>query len=179
MISELTFFTIANLSEITISFLPLSQQKKIMVWDVSSEEEEEEEESIPQGRLYNDTFEDELSSKYSTSFESAQSAAIKQNRRKSVELIQKQQYVIVGKSSSIENEASLSYESSYYTRSTAGERTDGSLSYQTSFTDGRTDGSLSDTESQSFYTTDGSYDDTLSASSTVSSLMGRKGIPLM
>lgn len=145
-----------------------------MVWDVSSEEEEEDE-IVHQGRLYNDTFEDELSSKYSTSFESANAAAIKRGSRKSGQLTKKQQFV--GKSSSGESEGSISYQSSY-TRSTAGGQTDASLSCQTSYTDGRTDGSSSDNESQSFYTTDGSYD-SISPSSTRSSLIGRNELPLM
>jgi hypothetical protein len=142
-----------------------------MVWDVSSEEDE----SVHQGRLYNDTFEDELSSKYSTSFESAKAAVIKRERRKSAQPIKKQQYI--GKSSSADSEESKSYQSSY-TRSTAGGQTDASLSCQTSYTDGKTDGSSSDSESQSFYTTDGSYD-SISPSSTRSSFICQKELPLM
>lgn len=147
-----------------------------MVWDISSEEEEEEE-SILQSRLYNDTFEDELSSKYSTSFESAQGAANRHIKRRNGKSTQGRQYVIEGKSSYTESEASLSHESSY-TRSTAGGRTYGSISCQTSNTDGRTDGSSSDSESQSLHSTDGSYD-SISPTSTRSTFIGRKGLPLM
>jgi hypothetical protein len=150
-----------------------------MVWDVSSsssrDASEEEEESIPQGRLYNDTFEEDLSSKYSTSFESAQSDAIKRKNRKSGGNAQ-HQYVVEGEMLSAESEeGSISYQSSY-SHSTVDGRTNGSLSCQTSYTD--KDGSASDSESQSLYTSEGSYD-SISPSSTRSTLFGRKGIPLM
>jgi len=147
----------------------LDMIKKIMVWDISSDEEEEE--SVTQGRLYNDTFEDDLSSKYSTSFESNHTE-VRDSRMGQHTIHEEEQYEIEEKSS-IESEGSISCQTSY-SRSTG---VSGVLSYQTTYTERSTesDGSSYDSESQSYYTTDGSYD-SLSPSS---SKFGRKGFPLM
>ena len=130
-----------------------------MVWDISSDEEE----SVTQGRLYNDTFEDDLSSEYSTSFESIHTEV--QEPRRDQQTIQEEKQYEIEEKSSIESEGSISCQTSY-SRSTG---VSGALSYRTTYT------SSYDSESQSYYTTDESYD-SLSPSS---SKIGRKNFPLM
>lgn len=139
-----------------------------MVWDISSDEEE----SATQGRLYNDTFEDDLSSEYSTSFESIHTE-VQEPRRDQQTIQEEKQYDIVEKSS-IESEGSISCQTSY-SRSTG---VSGVLSYRSTYTERSTesDGSSYDSESQSYYTTDESYD---SLSPSSSSRIGRKNFPLM
>ena len=140
-----------------------------MVWDVSSNSSHDasEEASFTQVRLYNDTFDDELSSKYTSSFESCGEDSIKRNNRRKRDAPFKQSYVTEQKTACVESEGSVSYQSS------------SSHDTGTSYTSGRTVGSSFDTESQSLYTSaDGSYD-SLSPSSTKSSVFGKRGIPLM
>lgn len=139
-----------------------------MVWDISSNPSHDasEEESFAQGRLYNDTFDDELSSKYTSSFESVRVDGAKRNPQRGDASFE-QSYLTEKKASFAEGEGSISYQSSC------------SHDTGTSYTTGRSDSSSFDAESQSLYTsTDGSYD-SLSPSSTKSSVFGTKGIPLM